>query len=522
MSKRELPSRIVKKSKKNIIGLIFSRLGIITILFLIQIGILIISLYHFEDIFPHFLGAGVIISIIAVLYLTNCPMNPNAKITWLILMVATPVFGSLLLIYTRSDIGHRALKKRTDKAICMTSGMIPQSEEVRAELKEKNPGISRLSEYVARSGCHPVFGDTRVTYFPSGEAKYEALLRELKKAEKFIFLEYFIIEEGKMWDSVLDILESKAADGVEVRLIYDGTCEFTTLPHDYPKKLKKMGIQCKIFAPITPFVSTHYNYRDHRKIVVIDGRIAFNGGVNLADEYINIGSRYGHWKDSAVMIEGSAADSFTLMFLQMWGTDELCADCDRFLFSTSDKCGGEGFVIPFGDCPVDSDKTGERVYMDILNRATEYVHIMSPYFVIDSEMEAAIRFAAERGVDVSLVLPGIPDKKGAWALAKTHYKALLDSGVRIYEYEPGFVHSKVFVADSREAVVGTINLDYRSLYHHFECAVYMAYTECIKDIESDFDNTRSKCTEVTYETIRKEKLLVKIKGIILKLVAPLM
>jgi len=522
VSKKQLPSQIVKKSKKSVMSLIFSRLGIITLMFLVQIGVLIFALYNFENIFPHFYGCGIVISAVAVLYLANCPMNPNAKITWLILMVVAPVFGSLLLIYTRSDVGHRALKKRTDKVLELTKQMISQPEDVKRELEEINPGIAGLSEYVARSGCHPVYNGTKVTYFHSGEAKYEALLEELKKAEKFIFLEYFIIEEGKMWDSVLEILKEKAKSGVDVRLMYDGTCEFTTLPHDYPRKLKQMGINCKIFAPITPFVSTHYNYRDHRKIVVIDGRVAFNGGINLADEYINIGSKYGHWKDSAVMLCGDAVDSFTLMFLQMWGLYEKSGEWEHFLSAGEREYGENGFVMPFGDCPVDRDKTGERVYMDILNRATDYVHIMTPYLIIDSEMEAAIRFAAERGVEVILILPGIPDKKGAWALAKTHYRALLDSGVKIFEYTPGFVHSKVFVADSSEAVVGTINLDFRSLYHHFECAVYMAYTPCIKDIERDFDETRAKCCEVTYESIKKEKLTVKIKGMILKLVAPLM
>ena len=336
-------------------------------------------------------------------------------------------------------------------------------------------------------------------YFPLGEDKFEELLMQIEKAEHFIFLEYFIVAEGLMWGKVLDILAKKVREGVDVRIMYDGTCEFSTLPHDYPKRLQKLGIKCKMFSPVTPFISTHYNYRDHRKILVIDGHTAFTGGINLADEYINKIVKYGHWKDTAVMVQGEAARSFALMFLQMWNIDEKSPQIEKFIRCypvPKNQC--SGFVIPYADSPLDNEKTGEMVYIDILNRAQKYVHIMSPYLILDGEMEMAIKFAAERGVDVSIILPGIPDKIAPYALAKTHYKSLLDSGVKIYEYIPGFVHAKVFVSDDVKAVVGTINLDYRSLYHHFECAAYMYGTECIDDIERDFLDTVSKCRPVTY------------------------
>ena len=272
--------------------------------------------------------------------------------------------------------------------------------------------------------------------------------------------EYFIVEEGLMWGRILELLAKKAAAGVDVRVMYDGTCEFALLPHDYPKRLKALRIACKMFAPITPFVSTHYNYRDHRKILVIDGHTAFNGGVNLADEYINEKEKYGHWKDTAVMLKGEAVKSFTLLFLQMWGIDERKEEYTQFLsYSAMPVAQAKGYVIPYGDCPLDGDKVGERVYMDILNRSQRYVHIMSPYLILDGEMETALKFAAERGVEVALILPGIPDKEAPYALAKTHYASLLESGIQLYEYTPGFVHAKVFVSDGREAVVGTINLD---------------------------------------------------------------
>ncbi|MDE6607270.1 MAG: cardiolipin synthase, partial [Lachnospiraceae bacterium] len=374
-----------------------------------------------------------------------------------------------------------------------------------------------------RSGCHPVYEKPAVTYFPVGEDKFAEMLKQLNAAKHFIFLEYFIVEEGMMWGRVLEILARKAAEGVEVRVMYDGFCEFALLPHDYPKRLKALGIQCKMFAPITPFVSTHYNYRDHRKILVIDGHTAFNGGVNLADEYINHKTRFGHWKDTAVMVKGEAVRSFTLMFLQMWGVDEKTFEYGKFLsFPAFPVESAGGYVIPYGDCPLDDDRVGERVYMDILNRATYYVHIMTPYLILDEEMETALKFAAERGVEVVLLLPGIPDKKIPYALAKGHYTSLLESGVKIYEYTPGFVHAKVFVSDMREAVVGTINLDYRSLYHHFECATYMYGADCIPDIEADFQETLAKCRQVTKETVKKEKWTVKMAGCLMKVAAPLL
>ena len=326
-----------------------------------------------------------------------------------------------------------------------------------------------------------------------------------------------------MWGEVLDILARKAKEGVDVRLMYDGTCEFSTLPHDYPKRLKKLGIKCKMFSPITPFVSTHYNYRDHRKILVIDGHTAFTGGINLADEYINLKSRFGHWKDTAIMVQGKAAESFTLMFLQMWNIDEKVPETEKFLgkYPIPEKqC--KGYVLPYADSPLDNEKTGEMVYIDILNRAQKYVHIMSPYLILDGEMEMAIKFAAERGVEVSLILPGIPDKIMPYSLAKTHYKSLLAAGVKIYEYTPGFVHAKVFVSDDIKAVVGTINLDYRSLYHHFECAAYMYDTECIGDIEKDFQETAAKCRQITLGNLKDIKFGYKILGVILKAVAPLL
>ena len=514
--------RLLKKGHKGLVYALFSRFGLVVLMLLVQIAMIVVIYNIFKEFVPHYYGISMAFSAFMVLVLINSRMDPTSKVTWLIIIMIMPVFGSMLYIYTQSDIGHRTLKKRTDTLVRDARDIIPQNPEVLRQLNQESPGAASLVAYLQRNACRPVFANSDVKYFPTGEEKFAELVKQLRKAEQFIFLEYFIIDEGLMWGEILEILAEKARKGVEVRVMYDGTCEFSLLPRNYPQKLKELGINCKVFAPLTPFLSTHYNYRDHRKIVVIDGKVAFTGGVNLADEYINEIERFGHWKDTAIMVRGEAVRSFTMLFLQMWNITEYKPDFGVYV----DQPGGmipeaKGYVIPYGDCPLSSEKLGERVYLDILNRATEYVHIMTPYLVLDGVMQTALEFAAERGVDVKLILPGIPDKKAAYALAKTNYRRLLDSGVKIYEYTPGFVHAKVFVSDSREAVVGTINLDYRSLYHHFECAAYMYDTNCIPHIEEDFQQTLDKCRRVTYESIRNEKLITKLTGFVMKAIAPL-
>ncbi len=514
---------LLKRGQKGVMHAIFSRFGLFLLLMAIQVFLLFGVFQWFKDFLPHIFGGTLLFTFLMVIYLLNCSMNPTAKITWLIVIMLMPVFGVLLYVYMQSDIGHKALKERLNRITADTKERIYQEEDVIKRLSGENPGAASLARYIQRSGCHPVFENTSVTYFPLGEYKFEEMLRQLEAAKHFIFIEYFIVDEGLMWGRILEILAKKAAEGVDVRVMYDGTCEFALLPHDYPKRLQALGIRCKVFAPVSPFVSTCYNYRDHRKILVIDGHTAFNGGVNLADEYINQREKFGHWKDAAVMLKGDAVRSFTLMFLQMWGISERKDETARFLSypSLPVKEAG-GYVIPYGDSPLDDEKLGERVYMDILNRSLSYVHIMTPYLILDGEMETALKFAAERGVEVVLMLPGVPDKSAPYALAKTHYGSLLESGVKIYEYTPGFVHAKVFVSDETEAVVGTINLDYRSLYHHFECATYLYRADCIPEIEADFQATLEKCRQVTRETVRREKWTYKWMGRLLKVVAPLM
>ena len=514
--------RLAGPRRKGIWRLLFSRLLIIGILMAVQLSWMLSALVWFQEHLRHFALCQGLFTIGMVLYLFNSRMDPTAKLTWMALIAVFPLPGSLFLAYTHLEIGHRAVKARVEGLIAQTKDAIPQDETVFRALSEDGSGTDDLCRYLNRSGCFPAYGGTEVRYFPSGEAKFDAMVEELEKAERSIYLEYFIIEEGVFWGRILEILSRKAAAGVDVRVLYDGMCEISLLPHDYPKRLETLGIRARAFSPLTPFLTTSYNYRDHRKILVIDGETAFTGGVNLADEYINQKERFGHWKDTAVMLRGPAARTFTLLFLQMWGIGERDPVFLPVEHGPAPIAGASGYVIPYGDCPLDGERVGESVYIDILYRADRYVHIMTPYLILDGELEAALRYAGERGIDVELILPGIPDKKSAYALAKSHYASLIEAGVKIWEYDPGFVHAKVCVSDDRKAVVGTINFDYRSLYHHFECAAYLYEVPCITEIEADFQETLKECRPVTPETIRAEKLSYKLMGHALKLLAPLM
>ncbi len=519
--------QLLRKGQTGLVRAIFSRLGLMAVLVLVQFAIPILVFLYFEEYVSWLYSVMLIFTFVMSLVLLNSSLDPSAKITWLVIFTIVPVFGAFFFWYTRSDVGHRLLRKQLNQMQKKTRDKLTTAGELSEALTEDAAPMEALSRYLSRAGCYPVYHNTQVTYLPSGEATFEAMLREVEKAEHFIFLEFFVVAEGVMWGKLLEILARKAAAGVEVRLLYDGTCEFTTLCRDYPKRLKRLGIKAKVFAPITPFVSTHYNYRDHRKILVIDGHTAFTGGVNLADEYINVHRRFGHWKDAAIELQGEAVRRFTLMFLEMWCLHEKKPDIDSYLaFPTTppqseNAATSRGYVLPYADSPLDHEKAGERVYMDLLNRAKRSVSIMTPYLILDGEMETAIKFCAERGVKVTLILPGIPDKKFPNALAKTHYASLLQSGVRIFEYLPGFVHSKVFLVDGEEAVVGTINLDYRSLYHHFECAAYLYRTDCLAAIAEDFEKTLPLCREITEENRKKGTHRARLIGCLFKWLAPL-
>ena len=426
-----------------------------------------------------------IFAVILVLKIYGRNETSSMKTPWIILILTFPILGVALYFMIGMNGGTRKMRMRYKRIDEKLLPLLPENKEVLERLNVSDPKAGNVSNYIERNACYPVYQNTDVTYFDEAVKGLEAQLADLAKAGKFIFMEYFIIGEGYVWDTVLEVLRKKVKEGVEVRLMYDGTCSISLLPYEYPKQLREYGIQCKEFGPIVPILSTSQNNRDHRKICVIDGKVAFTGGVNLADEYINKKVRFGHWKDTAIKIEGDAVQSFTMMFLQMWNiTERQPEDYAKYLtekqpgFSRKD-----GYIIPYGDSPFDHENVGEEVYFHILNHAKKYVHIMTPYLILDNEMIDALTRAAKGGIEVQIIMPHIPDKPYAFYLAKTYYEELIAGGVEIYEYTPGFVHAKVFTSDDDTATVGSINLDYRSLYLHFECGVFIYRNPVVRDIE---------------------------------------
>ncbi len=503
--------------------IVFSRVAIIFLLLLLQLGVLFSWLSWLESysiwisIFLDFFSA------VLVIYIVNKDENPAFKITWMVLILIFPVFGALLYAFVATNFGYQVHKKKVTEVLEHTKPLLKQQNEVIRHLRIENPQVANMASYMAKYGGYPTCENTKASYFPLGETMYEEMKKQLETAKEFIFMEYFIVKEGMMWNSILEILKRKVQEGVEVRFLYDGMCSIMLVPYNYPAKLRAYGIQCKQFFPIRPALSTHQNNRDHRKICVIDGRVAFTGGVNLADEYINKKEVYGHWKDTAVMLEGDAVNNFTIMFLQNWNLSEKIEDdYKNYIRNHSVLSYDYGYVMPYGDSPMDNENVGEQIYMSILNRATRYVHIVTPYLVIDNETFTMLTHASKSGVEVIIMLPHIPDKKYMQLLARTYYKDLICTGVKIYEYIPGFVHAKSFVADDTEAVVGSINLDFRSLYLHFECASYFYKNSVVMDVERDFQTTLSKCKEITLEDCKKYSKLQLLAGHVLKLFAPLM
>ena len=511
---------LLNKSKRGLLRLVFGRTAVVIALLLVQILLLFVGFLWLGEKYVY--GGSLLMALAAALAVMNRPGNPEAKITWILLITLLPVFGVPFYCYVELELGHRLARAQLADISKRTAALAPRAPEALEALRAADPGAAGLCAYVERAGNQPVCRNSAVDYFPAGEAVFEAILEELARAESFIFLEYFIIEEGYMWGRILRLLEEKARAGVDVRVLYDGTCAVGKLPYQYPKKLEALGIQCRMYAPLRPLVSTHYNNRDHRKILVVDGRCAFTGGVNLADEYINRRVLHGHWKDTAVKITGEAVRSFTLMFLRMWAVEaSLPEDCGRYL-DASGPVDAPGWVLPYSDSPFDQERVGKLVYMDILSRASRYVHIMTPYLIIDQELAQALIFAAKRGVDVSIITPARPDKRTVFALTRSYYRQLLLGGVRIYEYTPGFVHGKMFVSDDSTAVVGSINLDYRSLYLHFECAALLYRCAAVADVERDFQRTLSKCRPITLEDCRRDALPRRVAGWLLRPLAPLM
>ena len=528
--------RLLKRGKKRLIKLVYGRTFIMSALIILQILFVVALVDTLNRYGPYMYMFSMAVTVISVLHIFNSDSDPSVKLSWLLFVAVGSPFGALFYVYVRSDVGHRRLKKQISRILKYTSQAQPDMPLTMKAIEDYRPERSAFAHYMNDTcGYHP-YPVTNLKYYPLGDDFLPDFLEDLSSARHFIFLEYFIVSEGQMWGKILYILSQKVKEGVEVRLMYDGTNEFTNLPHNYPAMLEKLGIACRIFDPVRPFVSTEYNYRDHRKIAVIDGKTAYTGGLNLADEYINATHPYGHWKDVAIRSYGDGVATFTRLFLESWNyqANKPMPEENRYIAASAlygllktevDRIVEDGFVIPYADNPLDGERMGEQVYLDILQTASDYVYIMTPYLILDETMVNALTYAAKRGIDVRIILPHIPDKRYAFALAKTHYRELLEAGVKIYEYTPGFVHAKVFVSDGRRATVGSINLDYRSLYHHFEVGLYVDGNRVIGDILEDFQKTLDKCQQISLEDTRAggfRNRFDRALGAVFKLLAPML
>ena len=491
-----------------ILRFLFSRMVIVGLMILVQLLVFIFLLVKFSHYSALISMLGTIISALVVLWIINKSDNPAYKLAWIIPILIFNIAGGVLYLILGNKKPSKNMRLRLEKVRSKTSESLNQDSKILDELREENKTILGQVNYINNASSYPMHKNTEAKYFKIGEENYEALLKELKKAKKYIFMEYFIIEEGKMWNEILSILEEKAKEGLDVRLMYDDMGCLNLLPYGYDKILEKKGIKCIAFNPFKPLLSLAMNNRDHRKITVIDGHTGFTGGINLADEYINEKVRFGHWKDTGIMLKGEAVWNLTIMFLEMWNANRQ-TDEDYSIYRPEvhqlQTTISDGFVQPYGDSPLDEEVVGENVYLNIINNAKDYVSIFTPYLIIDNEMMTALCLSAKRGVDVKIVTPGIPDKKNVYMLTRSYYPQLLEAGVKIYEYTPGFIHAKVFLCDDEIATVGTINMDYRSLYLHFECGTYLYKCKCIDDIKKDVLDTISKSREYTDEDLKKGK-----------------
>ncbi len=484
-----------------LLKLIYSNKFFAILTLLLQVGMIAMYIFSISNNVRFFLLASNLISVIFILVEVNRHEESAFKITWIMLIAVVPYFGWFFYLYTHTGIISGNIMKAHKKAQRVLEHYRADDGELIREMDDKGVDTS-LIKYLSRAGGSRVFNNTAVTYYALGDDMFPDITAELEKAEKFIFMEFFIInQKSYMWQTIEEILIRKAQSGVDVRVMYDGMGCMGIVDKEYEKELEEKGIRCQIFAPLQPLLSTYQNNRDHRKILVIDGRCAFSGGINLADEYINRIVRFGHWKDTGLRLTGEGVSGFTELFLTMWCTtsEEYEPDMGRFIRESElyHEYTADGYVVPFGDSPLDNKLVGRNAYADILNSAKDYVDIMTPYFVIDDSIYDAMDYAVTRGVRVRLILPGVPDKKMPYCLARSYYKDLFEIGVEVYEYIPGFIHAKNTVCDGKRAIVGTINYDYRSLYLHYECATYILGVPQIKDIEQDFEETLSKCRRVT-------------------------
>ena len=448
--------------------------------------------------------------------------NPDYKVPWLLFVLIVPVAGFMLyLMFFSRTLQKKFIRRLNDMK---RQGYQKDDTALMDELRNENPMAAAQAKMLCQISDSHIFTNTRQTYFPLGEDMFSAMLEDLKKAERFIFMEYFIIEQGKFWDSILDVLKEKAANGVDVRVLYDDIGCMSTLPGDYCKLLRSYGIQATPFSRLRGNADSEFNNRSHRKITIIDGTVGYTGGVNIADEYINEVERFGHWKDTGIRLEGEAVWELTKLFLVDFGINvRKPPEAKTNLYPQQSAIQAKGYMIPFGDGPnpIYKRRVGKSVIQNMLSSATDYCWMTSPYLIIDNDLCSDLENAALRGVDVRIIVPHIPDKKLVFMMTQSFYHRLMSAGVKIYEYEPGFIHAKSYLADDQYAMIGTINLDYRSLVHHFENGVWMYQCDAVKELKSDILSTLDQCIAVTPDML-KGNLLQRVICAVVRIFAPML
>ena len=506
---------------KKFLRFLTSRLCIFAVCILIQIVALTLMVFFLSQYGFWMYGLFTIMSIVTILYITSKKDNPIFKLAWIIPIALVPLLGWFFyFIGGRTKIS----KSKTDRIKTVfnsTNHLTTQDDSIMSDLKETNCSIFKQVTYIKNTSLFPIHKNTITEYLSPGEVFHDKLCEELEKAEKFIFMEYFIIQEGVMWDKILNILTKKAAAGVEVKMMYDDLGCINTVPTNYYKKLRDLGIEVHVFNVFKPSIDTFMNYRDHRKITVIDGNVGFTGGINLADEYINAHDRFGYWKDSSIMLKGDAVWNLSILFLQMWQYYDY-DDIDYQSYKPSQMFTSKGYVMPFGDGPLDDHLIGEMVYINMINNAKNYISITTPYLILDNEMITALCSAARSGVRVSIITPANPDKWYVHLLTQYNYLSLVEAGVEIFEYTGGFIHAKTLVCDDELAVVGTQNFDFRSFYFHFECGVFLYNTDSVADVRTDHLDCISRSKQITIEECRNQNWFIRVLQSCLNLFAPLM
>ncbi|MCL2018670.1 MAG: cardiolipin synthase [Oscillospiraceae bacterium] len=507
---------------KKFFSLLTSRAFLVSALMFIEIALVASVVIFLSQLFLPVFFLFLLSNIIIVIGIINRNYNPMFKIAWLIPVLAIPVCGALFYImFGRTHLNRKNTEKLT-RAYNSAEEFLVSNTELLARLDAMAPHIAREAFYIIKSSKTDVFEFTETEYLTPGDLFFEKLVTELKKAKKFIFIEYFIINEGEMWETIKYILAEKQSHGVEIRVMYDDMgSAISGVSPTFSQELRKLGFKAAVFNPYKPSLDKFLNYRDHRKICIIDGKTAFTGGINIADEYIGINDRFGHWQDSGIMLRGDAVNRITVMFLQMWtfATSEP-PDYDRYMAVF--RANHDGYVIPFSDEPLIQDLICESAYINIIANATKYVYICTPYLIIDQNVSSALIRAAKSGVDVKIITPGTPDKKLVYCMTQSNYNDLVQAGVNIYEYSPGFIHNKTIVSDDEKAIVGTANFDFRSFYLHFENGVWLYGSKAVMQAKASFENALSQSNMVTLAQIENTPFAKQLLCSLLKVFAPLL